>query len=604
MKELYREGLATHPGPDNRKAVGEALTGGSAGQPLSCEINKSSVPTLLSEAEGNNSDDAISESFESLAQSETLSMHGHSLHGNREILEVPFAKTEGRLEKAINRKSNMYASRKSDNCVLPEKQPNKDGEIPLAEVVEERRLTKGNALDLAAAWTQSRITVSIELQRVRKVASNDKRVRFTNLLRFVTIDLLRESFFLLKKGAAPGIDGLTWKEYEEDFENRLSKLLGRIHTGTYRANPSKRIYIPKADGRQRPLGIASVEDKIVQQAIVVILNAIYEEDFLKFSYGFRPDKSQHMALDALTVGIKSRKVNWVLDADIQGFFDNIDHEWMMKFLEHRIADRRLLRLIQKWLRAGVSEEGKWSKTTVGTPQGAVISPLLANIYLHYVLDLWTHKWRKTPAVGDVIMIRYADDFVMGFQYRYKAEQFMQDLRIRLQKFGLTLHPDKTRLIEFGRFAAENRRQKGKNKSETFDFLGFTHICSQTKKTGRFTIIRKTIKKRIRAKLKEIGVNLKRRRHEPIAVLGKWLRSVVQGYFNYYAVPGNIFSLGEFRTQINRIWFKALKRRSQRFKLNWVRFNKIVEQWIPHVQILHLYPEERFYANTQGRSRMR
>jgi len=311
-----------------------------------------------------------------------------------------------------------------------------------------------------------------------------------------------------------------------------------------------------------------------------------------------------MALDALTVGIKSRKVNWVLDADIQGFFDNIDHEWMMKFLEHRIADRRLLRLIQKWLRAGVSEEGKWSKTTVGTPQGAVISPLLANIYLHYVLDLWTHKWRKTPAVGDVIMIRYADDFVMGFQYRYKAEQFMQDLRIRLQKFGLTLHPDKTRLIEFGRFAAENRRQKGKNKSETFDFLGFTHICSQTKKTGRFTIIRKTIKKRIRAKLKEIGVNLKRRRHEPIAVLGKWLRSVVQGYFNYYAVPGNIFSLGEFRTQINRIWFKALKRRSQRYKLNWVRFNKIVEQWIPHVQILHPYPEERFYANTQGRSRMR
>jgi group II intron reverse transcriptase/maturase len=599
MKELYREGLANHPDPescaDNCKVVGEALTGESAGQTLSCEIQNSSVPTLLTEAEGNTSDGARSKSSEDLAQSETLSMHGHSLHGNREILEAPSAKTEGRLEKATNHTSNVHVSRKSDNCVVPGKESNKDGEIPSAEVVEGRQLTKGNALDSAAVRTQSRIPVSTELQCVRKVARSDKRVRFTNLLRFMTFDLLRESFFHLKREAASGIDGLTWAEYEVDHERRLNDLHDRIHTGTYRAKPSRRIYIPKADGKQRPLGIASVEDKIAQQAIVAILNAIYEEDFVGYSYGFRPGKSQHMALDALTVGIKSKKVNWVLDADIQGFFDNIDHEWMMKFLEHRIADRRLLRLIRKWLRVGVSEEGQWSKTTVGTPQGAVISPLLANVYLHYVLDLWVHKWRKTTATGDMIMIRYADDFVMGFQHRHKAEQFMQDLRIRLQKFGLTLHSDKTRLIEFGRFAAENRKRKGKPKPETFDFLGFTHICGKTTKTGWFTVIRKTIKKRMRTKLQEIGAELMRRRHEPVHVLGKWLRLVVQGHFNYYAVPGNIFPLGEFRTQVNRLWLKALKRRSQRFKLNWERFNKTVMQWIPRARILHPYPEERFYA---------
>lgn len=522
-------------------------------------------------------------------------MHGHSLHGNREVLEVPPANAEGRLEKATNLTSNMHASRKSDNCVVPGKQPNKEGATPSAEVVEERQLTKGNALVSAAVRTQSRIAVSTELQRVRKVARNDKRVRFTNLLRLVTIDLLRESFFHLKKGAVPGVDGLTWKEYEVDLEKRLSDLFDRIHTGSYRAKPSRRIYIPKTDGKQRPLGIASVEDKITQQAVVAILNAIYEEDFVGYSYGFRPGKSQHMALDALAVGIKSKKVNWVLDADIQGFFDNIDHEWMMKFLEHRIADRRLLRLIRKWLRAGVSEEGQWSKTIVGTPQGAVISPLLANIYLHYVLDLWVHNWRKTTTTGDVIMIRYADDFVMGFQYRHKAEQFMQDLRIRLQKFGLTLHADKTRLIEFGRYAAENRKRKGKPKPETFDFLGFTHICGKTMKTGWFTVKRKTIKKRMRTKLQEVGAELMRRRHEPVHVLGEWLRSVVQGHFNYYAVPGNIFPLGEFRTQVNRLWLKALKRRSQRFKLNWDKFDKIVMQWIPRARILHPYPEERFYV---------
>jgi len=599
MKELYREGLATHPGPescaDNRKVVGEALTGESAGQPLSCEIQRSSVPTLLSEAEGYTLDGEKSEPSGDLAQSETLSMHGHSLYGNREVLEVPSEKSVGRLEKATNHAANMHASRKSDSCIVPEKQSNKNGKTPLAEIVEERQLTKGNALDLAAARTQSRTTVSTRLLRVRKVASNDKNVRFTNLLCYVTIDLLRESFLQLKKGAASGVDGVSWKEYEVDLEKRLGKLLKKIHTGSYRAKPSRRIFIPKADGKQRPLGIASVEDKIAQQAVVTVLNAIYEEDFVDFSYGFRPGRSQHMALDALTVGIKSKKVNWVLDADIQGFFDNINHEWMLKFLKHRIADRRVLRLVRKWLRAGVSEDGKWSKTKVGTPQGAVISPLLANIYLHYVFDLWAHKWRKTPGSGNVIIVRYADDFVMGFQNRNRAEKFLEYLKIRLQKFSLTLHPDKTRLIEFGCFAAENRKRKGQSKPETFDFLGFTHICSKTLKNGKFCITRRTIKKRMRTKLQEIKTELMRRRHEPVATLGKWLRSVVQGYFNYYAVPGNIIPLGEFRTEINRYWQKALKRRSQRFKLNWERFNKIVMRWIPRARILHPYPEERFYA---------
>lgn len=326
MKELYREGVAIHSGPEscvcNREVVGEALTGESAGQPLSCEIQNSSVPTLLSEAEGYTLDGVKSEPFKDLAQSETLSMHGHSLHGSREVLEVPSVCSEGRLEKATNHTSNMYASRKSDSCVVPEKQPNKTGVIPAAEDVEERQLTKGNALDLATARTQSRKTVSNRLQRVRKVARSDKSVKFTNLLHHVTIDLLRESFFQLKKGAAPGIDGVTWKEYEMNLENHLGGLHSRVHNGTYRAKPSRRIYIPKADGKKRPLGIASLEDKIVQQATVVVLNAIYEEDFVDYSHGFRPGKSQHTALDALSVGIKSKKVNWVLDAEIQGFFDH------------------------------------------------------------------------------------------------------------------------------------------------------------------------------------------------------------------------------------------------------------------------------------------
>ena len=329
--------------------------------------------------------------------------------------------------------------------------------------------------------------------------------------------------------------------------------------------------------------------------VVTVLNCIYEEDFLGFSYGFRPGRSQHDALDALSVGLTRKKVNWVLDADIRGFFDNIDHEWMLKFLQHRIADRRILRLIRKWLKAGVSEEGTWSETKVGTPQGAVISPLLANIYLHYVLDLWAHRWREQQASGDVILVRYADDFVMGFQQRAEAQRFLEALRERLRKFGLELHSEKTRLIEFGRFAASNRKQRGEGKPETFNFLGFTHICGQTRKTGHFIVRRKSMGKRLRAKLLEVKEQLRRRLDQPLAATGAWLRSVVQGYFNYHAVPLNSGSLETFRQQVVRAWHQAINRRSQRARMTWTRFVSLVDRWLPRPRILHPYPDVRFAA---------
>jgi group II intron reverse transcriptase/maturase len=427
------------------------------------------------------------------------------------------------------------------------------------------------------------------------VARRDRRARFTALLHHVTVDLLRESFHALKRGAAPGVDGLTWQQYEADLEAQLADLHRRVHSGTYRARPSRRAFIPKADGRMRPLGIAALEDKIVQQAVVSVLNCIYEVDFLGLSYGFRPGRGPHDALDALWVGLMGRKVNWVLDADIRGFFDAIDHGWLVKFLEHRIADRRLLRLIRKWLRAGVSEGGQWSETTVGTPQGAVASPLLANVFLHYAFDLWVRQWRTRSATGHMIVVRYADDFVVGFQHRRDAERFLPELGGRLEKFGLALHLEKTRLIEFGRFAAENRQKRGAGKPETFTFLGFTHICGRKRRNGGFIVKRKTAAKRLRAKLHEVTQALLRRRHEPIAKLGAWLRSVVQGYFNYHGVPGNTGSLESFRTATVKSWRKALRRRSQRHRLPWERFGRLVDRWIPRAQVLHPYPNERFYA---------
>lgn len=463
-------------------------------------------------------------------------------------------------------------------------------------------MTKGNPQETTATRTRGRGEASSGLERIRQAARKDGALRFNNLYSHLTVDLLRSGYGALKRDAAPGVDAVTWRMYGKDLEARLADLHERLHSGRYRARPSKRIYIPKADGRERPIGIAALEDKIVQQAVCQVLHAIYEEDFANFSYGFRPGRSQHKALDAIWVGITQRKVSWVLDADIRSFFDTLDHGWLMKFVEHRISDPRFLRLIRKWLRAGISEEGEWSKTEVGTPQGAVISPLLANVYLHYVLDLWVKRWRRRTARGEVIVVRYADDFVMGFQYRDDAERLMRDLRARFAKFGLEIHQDKTRLIEFGRFAAANRRRRGSGKPETFDFPGFTHICATRRKDGKFTVRRKPVAKRMRAKLKEIKETLRRRRHESVPQQGRWLQAVVRGYFNYFAVPGASMEMGEFRTLVSRAWLRALRRRSQKGrKLTWKRMRRLIRTWIPPARIAHPYPNVRLRVRPEVRA---
>jgi group II intron reverse transcriptase/maturase len=431
---------------------------------------------------------------------------------------------------------------------------------------------------------------------VREVARRDKDARFTALLHHVSLGRLRRAYWAIRPQAAPGVDGVTWTEYGQDLEANLQDLHVRVQAGRYRAKPSRRAYIPKADGRLRPLGIAALEDKIVQRAVVEVLNAVYEVDFRGFSYGFRPGRSPHDALDALAVGIGRKRVNWVLDADIRDFFGQLDRVWLRKFLEHRIADKRVLRLVDKWLAAGVVEDGEWSATEQGSPQGASASPLLANVYLHYVLDLWADWWRRRHAHGDVIVVRWADDFIVGFEHEQDARQFLTELRERFAKFGLELHPDKTRLIEFGRSAAQHRRKRGLGKPETFDFLGFTHICAKSR-NGRFWLKRITISKRMRAKLREVGDQLKRRRHEPIPVQGQWLRSVVQGHVAYYAVPGNTEAVSAFRYHVTQYWFKALRRRSQRTRINWTRMNRIATRWLPKVRVKHPFPEVRFAART-------
>ena len=435
--------------------------------------------------------------------------------------------------------------------------------------------------------------VSQGLERVREAARRDAQLRFTNLLHHITEQLLREAYNALNPKAVAGVDGMTWAEYGIGLEHRLKDLHARVHAGSYRAQPSLRTYIAKDDGRKRPLGIATLEDKIVQQAVVWVLQAIYEQDFLGFSYGFRPKRSQHHALDAVWVAIMQRKVNWVLDADLSSFFDRLSHDWMGKFLQHRVGDQRILRLITKWLKAGVSEEGQWSSTVVGTPQGASASPFLANVYLHYVLDLWVAAWRKRHARGEVYIVRYADDFVMGFQYREDAQKFLHALEQRIGTFGLELNTDKTRLIEFGRFAQENRAKRGEGKPETFEFLGFTHICAHRRKDGRFIVRRKSIAKRQRKKLKAVAAELKRKRHHPLREQARWVQSVVRGYFNYHAVPGNAQMLGRFRDEVAKAWLRALRRRSQKGRnLTWERMHRLCDTWLPPVRILHPYPDQR------------
>jgi group II intron reverse transcriptase/maturase len=471
------------------------------------------------------------------------------------------------------------------------KSPNKAGRSA-AEGAEGRGLAKGNSRQQNAPRTPSRTGASSALERVRQAARRDKKMRFTALLHHIyRPETLRQAYLSLKRDAVPGVDGMTWRHYGESLEENLRDLSERLKRGAYRAQPVRRAYIAKTDGRQRPLGIPTLEDKIVQRATVEVLNAIYESDFLGFSYGFRPRRSQHHALDALYTGLLTRKVNWVLDADIRGYFDAIDRGWLVKFIEHRIADRRVVRLIQKWLNAGVLEDETrtWSET--GTPQGGSASPLLANVYLHYVFDLWVQRWRRTQTRGDMIVVRFADDIILGFQYRSDAERFRDELAERFRQFGLELHPDKTRLLEFGPYAAENRRRRGGGKPETFDFLGFTHICGK-KRSGRYTVLRQTMRKRLQAKLAEVKAELQRRMHHPVPEVGVWLRSVVMGHIRYYGVPMNAPALHLFRFQVGRLWHRALSRRSQTGRVRWDRMTRLIRTWLPPARIHHPYPLRR------------
>src|SRR5712692_112734 len=485
----------------------------------------------------------------------------------------------------------MHGRGKSDLAIVAAKPANKV-EQSTAEPVEPRAGAKGNASQHSTDRAQSRGTVSQALERIRQAARERKTERFTALFHHLSVDLLREAFLVLKRDAAPGMDGLTWQAYAADLERNLEDLHARVHRGAYRALPSRRVYIPKADGRQRPLAVAALEDKIVQRATAMVLNAIYEEDFLGFSYGFRPGRGTHDALDALCVGITSKKVNFILDADIRSFFDTVNQDWLIRFVEHRIGDRRIVRLIQKWLKVGVLEDGIVTVSDRGTAQGAVISPLLANIYLHYVLDLWAERWRRRKATGDMIIVRYADDFIVGFQHETDARRFLEAMRERLREYSLSLHPEKTRLIEFGRFAAENRKRRGLGKPETFNFLGFTFICGKSRR-GNFLIKRKSRRDRMRAKLRMIKEEMWRRMHQPIPKQGKWLALVVGGYFNYHAVPTNGRAIAAFRFFVTELWKQALRRRSQRDRTTWQRLTQVADHWLPQPHIRHPWPDARF-----------
>ena len=485
----------------------------------------------------------------------------------------------------------MHGRGKSDEAIVAGKPANR-AERSATEPVERRAEAKGNASQQSTDRTQRRATVSQALDRIRQAARQRRKEKFTALLHHISVDLLDEVFFELEENAAPGVDGLTWRGYERDLERNLEDLHARVHRGAYRALPTRRVYIPKPDGRQRPLAVAALEDKIVQRATAAVLSAIYEEDFLGFSYGFRPGRGAHAAMDALVVGISSRKVNWILDADIRSFFDTVSQDWLVRFVEHRIGDKRIVRLIQKWLKVGVLEDGVVSVSDRGTGQGTAISPLLANIYLHYGLDLWAERWRRREAVGDMIIVRYADDIIVGFEHEADARRFLDEMRVRLQEFALSLHPEKTRLIEFGRFAAANRERRGLGKPETFSFLGFTFICGKSRR-GKFLVKRKTRRDRMRAKLQEVKKVLRRRMHQPISEQGRWLKQVVRGYFNYHAVPTNSRALVAFRDEIVEGWRRALRRRSQRGGLTRERMRQLADDWLPKPCILHPWPNQRF-----------
>ena len=497
----------------------------------------------------------------------------------------------------------MHEPGKSDSPVVPKKVPNK-ARRRAAEGLEERGLAKRNLSQATTLRTQGRARVHEALGRVRQAAEQKKGARFTALLHHIyAVDTLRAAFYSMKRDAAPGVDGQTWEHYGEEVEAHLADLSDRLRRGAYRPLPVRRVYIPKRDGQQRPIGVAAIEDKIVQRATVSVLNAICEPEFAGFSYGARPGRSAHQALAALDQALQKKPVNWVLDADLRDFFGSLDQSQLVRFVEHRIGDRRVVRLIGQWLAAGVLEDGAWTPSETGTPQGGSISPLAANLYMHYVFDLWAQRWRRTQAQGGTAIVRFLDDFIVGFQNRVDADRFLNALRERLGQFGLTLHPDKTRLLEFGRYAAERRQRRGQGKPETFQFLGFTHICGRTR-TGEFAVHRHTAGQRLRAKLNEIKIELRHRWHDPIPEVGLWLGSVVRGHCQYYGIPGNFRAIGRFRNEVNRLWRRGLSRRSQRGKVNWERMQPLITRWIPRVQIVQPYPSELFVVMTQGRSPVR
>lgn len=610
MKESYKKDIASHLNPEScggiREAAAEALTGADTGEVSSREIRQSELPTLLSEAEGHTESRVMASGKpSSRGRRPSACIETHRTGTGRSQSSTCCDGGGRRVEKTDGRKATMHDSGKSDGSIVSENLANDD--LPLwqwaKEQGEKRGPTKRNPLQGGISRTQSRNhDMSSALERVRERAKTDKTAQFNNLFHLLTLERLERAYEGLKPKASAGVDGETWTAYKVKRDERLRNLLSRLHRGAYRAKPTRRVFIPKSDGRERPLGIAALEDKIVQSAVSEILNAIYEVDFRGFSCGFRPGRSPHQALDAWATVLKDQTVRWVLDLDIRSFFDELDHQWLLAFLQHRISDPRMLRLIGKWIKAGFVENGKWESTQKGSPQGAVISPLLANIYLHYVFDLWVDQWRKRQVEGKIWVVRYADDAVLAFEKQKDARRFLAQLKERMAKFNLQLHPDKTRSVRFGPFAEMDAKESGK-KVETIDFLGFTHICGRSQ-SGKYLLMRHTIAKRQRAKLKEIRGELLARRHLPVPVQGAWLKQVVNGYFNYYAVPTNLRAIDGFRTEVIRAWRFALKRRSQRHRLPWTRMTVLSNRWIPRARIRHPWPWNRFHANTQGRSRVR
>lgn len=496
----------------------------------------------------------------------------------------------------------MHEPGKSDSRVVPKKVPNK-ARRRAAEGLEGRRLAKRNSPRATTLRTQSRARVHAALGRVRQAAEQKKGVRFTALLHHIyTIDTLRAAFYELERDAAPGVDGETWEHYGEELEANLAELSDRVRRGAYRPQPVRRVYIPKrGDGKQqRPIGVTALEDKIVQRATVAVLNAVYEPEFAGFSYGARPGRSAHQALAALDQAIEKKRVNWILDADLRDFFGSLEHSQLIRFVEHRIGDKRVVRLIRQWLAAGVLEAGAWTPSEAGAPQGGSISPLAANLYMHYVFDLWAQRWRRTVARGDVVVVRYLDDFIVGFQHRKDAEQFLSVLRERLGQFGLTLHPDKTRLLEFGRYAAERRQRRGQRKPETFQFLGFVHAGGRTRK-GMFKVQRHTAAERLRGKLREVKAELRQRRHAPVPEVGEWLGAVVRGHCRYYGIVGNSRAIRRFRDEVNRLWHRALSRRSQKGQVTWERMQRLIQRFIPPARTVHPSSLLMLAVTTQGKS---